>query len=71
MRTHTCFDLSSTSIGSINTWRQSLLTTVSIVLHSKFPIFVWWVEDMIQFYNDAYRPSLGNEGKHPIVFGQN
>lgn len=25
---------------------------------------------MIQFYNDAYRPSLGKEGKHPLALGQ-
>lgn len=25
---------------------------------------------MIQFYNDAYRPSLGNSGKHPLALGQ-
>ncbi|HXU27256.1 MAG TPA: hypothetical protein VN698_08485 [Bacteroidia bacterium] len=24
----------------------------------------------MQFYNDAYRPSLGNDGKHPKALGQ-
>jgi PAS domain S-box-containing protein len=32
-------------------------------------MFLWWGEDMIQFYNDAYRPSLGNNGKHPSALG--
>jgi len=33
-------------------------------------MFLWWGQDLIQFYNDAYRPSLGNEGKHPTALGQ-
>ena len=33
-------------------------------------MFLWYGEEMIQFYNDAYRPSLGNNGKHPTALGQ-
>ena len=33
-------------------------------------MFLWWGDDLIQFYNDAYRPSLGNAGKHPYALGQ-
>lgn len=64
------FDWSNTSAGSPDHWPQSLRTTVSNLLRSKFPMFLWWGEDMIQFYNDAYRPSMGNEGKHPTALGQ-
>jgi PAS domain S-box-containing protein len=64
------FDWPATPLGSIDTWPQSLLTTVGIALHSKFPMFIWWGEDLIQFYNDAYRPSLGNDAKHPAALGQ-
>src|ERR1700710_654505 len=64
------FDWSGTVIGSPDTWSQSLLTTVSIILNSRFPMFLWWGPDLIQFYNDAYRPSLGNDGKHPKALGQ-
>lgn len=60
----------ATPIGPPEQWPQSLLTTVSILLNSKFPMFLWWGEEHIQFYNDAYRPSLGNEGKHPTALGQ-
>jgi len=59
-----------TVLGSPETWSQSLLTTISILLNSRFPMFLWWGPDLIQFYNDAYRPSLGNEGKHPTALGQ-
>lgn len=64
------FDWSKTSIGTPDNWPQSLLTTVSTILNSRFPMFLWWGEDLVQFYNDAYRPSLGNTGKHPTALGQ-
>ncbi|RYY17960.1 MAG: PAS domain S-box protein [Chitinophagaceae bacterium] len=63
------FDWAKTSVGTPDTWPQSLRTTVSNILRSKFPMFLWWDTEMIQFYNDAYRPSLGNEGKHPSALG--
>jgi signal transduction histidine kinase len=43
---------------------------VSLVLKSKFPILLFWGTQFIQFYNDAYRPSLGQDGKHPRALGQ-
>lgn len=64
------YNWASTSIGTPDQWPQSLRTTLSIVLNSHFPMFLWWGKDMIQFYNDAYRPSLGKEGKHPLAVGQ-
>src|SRR5690606_19755315 len=64
------FDWSETPIGYPDTWPYSLRTTVSNLLRSKFPMFLWWGQEMIQFYNDGYRPSLGNEGKHPKALGQ-
>jgi PAS domain S-box-containing protein len=64
------YNWASTPIGTPDQWPQSLRTTLSIVLNSRFPMFLWWGDDMIQFYNDAYRPSLGKEGKHPLAVGQ-
>ena len=63
-------DWSLTPIGPIDTWPQSLLTTLSIILNSNFPMFLFWGEKHICFYNDAYRPSLGNDGKHPSAIGK-
>jgi PAS domain S-box-containing protein len=57
-------------LGPIDTWPQALRITLSIILNSKFPMFLWWGEELIQFYNDDYRPSLGNDGKHPQALGQ-
>src|SRR5690606_19047376 len=60
---------SKTSLGAPENWPQSLRTTLSIILNSKFPMFLWWGPELICFYNDAYRPSLGENGKHPIILG--
>src|SRR4051812_3870446 len=64
------YNWAATSMGPIEHWPQSLLTTLSIVLGSQYPMFLWWGNDLIQFYNDAYRPSLGMSGKHPKALGQ-
>lgn len=64
------FDWASTPVGPVEEWPQSLRTMVDVILHSGVPMFLWWGEEMIQFYNDAYRPSLGNNGKHPGALGQ-
>jgi PAS domain S-box-containing protein len=63
-------DWSSTPIGGTDTWPQSLRTTLNMILHSRFPMFLWWGPELICFYNDAYRPSLGDHGKHPFILGQ-
>ena len=62
-------DWSKTSLGNPVTWPQSLRITLNILLNSKFPMFLWWGSDLICFYNDAYRPSLGIDGKHPSILG--
>jgi signal transduction histidine kinase len=63
------YDWSQTSIGPIDTWPEVLLNTVNVILNSRHPMFLWWGDDLIQFYNDAYRPSLGGD-KHPKALGQ-
>lgn len=63
-------DWSKSPIGSPETWPQSLKTTLSLLLRSRFPMFLFWGPELICFYNDAYRPSLGNEGKHPTALGE-
>jgi signal transduction histidine kinase len=63
------FDWSRTPLGPIDCWPQVLLNTVNTLLNSRHPMFLWWGPDLIQFYNDAYRPSFG-EGKHPSALGQ-
>lgn len=62
-------DWEQTHLGPAESWPQSLKTTLSILLNSRFPMFLWWGPDLICFYNDAYRPSLGQQGKHPSILG--
>jgi two-component system sensor histidine kinase VicK len=62
-------DWKRTPLGDLSQWPQSLRTTLSIILNSKFPMFLFWGPQLICFYNDAYRPSLGNNGKHPSILG--
>jgi PAS domain S-box-containing protein len=64
-------DWSKTPVGPPESWPQSLRTTLGIILNSKFPMFLWWGPQLTCFYNDAYRPSLGQNGKHPFILGQN
>ncbi|MEP6583815.1 MAG: PAS domain-containing protein [Ginsengibacter sp.] len=64
-------DWSKTSIGPVADWPQSLRTTLSIILNSRFPMFLFWGPQLICFYNDAFRPSLGHNGKHPDILGMN
>jgi len=59
-----------TPVGNPQQWPQSLRTTLNILLNSKFPMFLWWGKELTCFYNDAYRPSLGINGKHPGILGK-
>ena len=62
------YDWSKTSLGVPSLWQQSLKTAVRIMITSRQPMWVWWGKEMINLYNDAYRPILG--GKHPEMLGQ-
>ncbi|MEH1805026.1 ATP-binding protein [Nostoc sp.] len=61
-------DWSKTSLGPTQHWPQSLKTAVRIMLTSRQPMFVWWGEELINLYNDAYKTIIG--GKHPEALGQ-
>ncbi len=62
-------DWSATPLGRPETWPQSLRTAVRILLNTNHPMFIWWGEELIQFYNDAYRQTMGPE-RHPSALGQ-
>ena len=61
------YDWSQSPLGTIDQWPQSLKTTLGIILHTAFPQFLFWGPELICFYNDAFRPSLGANGKHPAL----
>ncbi|MBV8818211.1 MAG: PAS domain S-box protein, partial [Acidobacteriaceae bacterium] len=61
------FDWSGTELGAADQWPQSLKTSVSTCLNSRFAILIWWGKGLIKLYNDAYAPILGV--KHPAALG--
>ena len=61
-------DWSTTPLGPIAQWPQSLRTTVSLCLASNFPINIAWGPGRVQIYNDGYWPLCGD--KHPASLGQ-
>lgn len=63
------YDWSHTPVGPVDQWPEALLITVNTLLCSRHPMFLWWGEELVQFYNDAYCPSI-REDKHPSALGQ-
>jgi PAS domain S-box-containing protein len=61
-------DWGQTALGPIKQWPQSLKTSVSICLASRFPIVMYWGPEYVVLYNDAYSTILGS--KHPWALGQ-
>src|SRR5258708_10901522 len=61
-------DWSKTPLGPIESWPQSLRTTVSLCVASNFPISLAWGAHHTQIYNDGYWPICG--AKHPDSTGQ-
>ncbi|GJL69617.1 MAG: hypothetical protein NPIRA06_22520 [Nitrospirales bacterium] len=61
-------DWSETPLGPIDSWPQSLRTTVSLALASNFPISIAWGPQRTQIYNSGYLPICGD--KHPHSIGQ-
>src|SRR5262247_484318 len=61
-------DWTKTPLGPIESWPQSLKTSILLTLNSRYPMFVWWGRELTKLYNDAYIPMLG--ARHPGALGQ-
>src|SRR5688500_565784 len=61
-------DWSTTSIGPIEVWPQSLKATIKTILGSRYPMILLWGESLIQICNDAYTNLIGD--KHPYALGR-
>lgn len=59
-----------TPLGAREHWPSTLSMLLNVMHHSRFPMFLFWGPDLISFYNDAFRPSLGIDGKHPYILGK-
>ncbi|WP_437907065.1 ATP-binding protein [Sorangium sp. So ce327] len=60
-------DWAKTKLGPVATWPISLKTVVGLVLGNRFPMIMLIGPELLQIYNDAYRPILGM--KHPASMG--
>ena len=65
MRAH---DWSTTALGPVEQWPQSLRTCVNIVVGSGYPMCIYWGPDYAFLYNEAYRPMTGT--RHPWALGR-
>ena len=61
-------DWALTPLGPSHHWPASLRIAVTTALDSPLPSLVMWGPELIQIYNDAYRPFLGL--RHPLALGQ-
>jgi PAS domain S-box-containing protein len=66
MRAH---DWAATPLGPPETWPQPLKTALRLLLNTGHPMYVWWGPELLCFYNDPYRQSIGAE-RHPSSLGQ-
>ncbi|MFC4158376.1 response regulator [Chitinimonas lacunae] len=64
MREH---DWSTTLLGSPEYWPQCLQSALGICLEARFALLIWWGEQLVLLYNDAYSLILGD--KHPRSLG--
>jgi hypothetical protein len=61
-------DWSKTAVGPVASWPQSLKIAVRIILTSRYAMFLWWGQELVNLYNDHYRSFLGI--KHPAALGK-
>jgi PAS domain S-box-containing protein len=62
-------DWTNSSLGAPEHWPQPLRTAIRLLLNTGHPMYVWWGPDLLCFYNDAYRRSIGPE-RHPSSLGR-
>ena len=62
------FDWSSTRLGPLESWPQSLRTAVNFMLEARQPVYIAWGTECISLYNDGYLPILAD--KHPGALGK-
>ncbi len=63
------FDWENTSLGPIPGWPDALVVLVNTILANQLQMFLFWGEDLLQFYNDESISILGAD-KHPRTLGQ-
>lgn len=62
-------DWSTTPLGPLEAWPQSLKTSVNLILNSRHPMWIGWGPEATFLYNDAYIQVL-SLAKHPWALGR-
>ncbi|KAF2502659.1 hypothetical protein BU16DRAFT_16632 [Lophium mytilinum] len=62
------FNWSETSLGPMNQWPEHLRTIVNVVMKDTNPAVIFWGDDVVLIYNEAYIEVLGV--LHPMAFGK-
>jgi PAS domain S-box-containing protein len=63
------FAWEKTSLGPIESWPQSLKTSIGLMLNSQHPIWIGWGPEAAFLYNDPYIGVLSS-AKHPHALGE-
>jgi serine phosphatase RsbU (regulator of sigma subunit) len=61
-------DWAAGPLGAVDTWSPSLRAAVDTLLHTRFPITLFWGPDLVLVYNEAYTDLIGD--KHPAALGR-
>ncbi|MFC3505087.1 SpoIIE family protein phosphatase [Micromonospora krabiensis] len=60
------FDWDTTPLGAPARWPAALSGAVGTMLASSAQIVMFWGDDELAFYNDAYRPTIGSKHPHAL-----
>lgn len=59
-------DWSATSLGPISSWPLSLQSTIRLAMGSRQHMVFFWGPDLLQFFNEAYSPTIIGMPPNPI-----
>ncbi|MBD9639001.1 PAS domain S-box protein [Ensifer sp. ENS07] len=62
------YDWEDSPLGAVKDWPPCLQAAVDIMLPAQAQIVLFWGEEFIALYNDAYAPTIGD--KHPRALGR-
>lgn len=59
------FPWHETPLGPIESWPDTLVATVNLILSLPYPAMILWGPDMVMAYNDAFAPIVAD--RHPAI----
>ncbi|CAA9383546.1 SpoIIE family protein phosphatase [uncultured Nocardioides sp.] len=61
-------DWAAGPLGAVETWTPALLAAVDTMLHTRFPVTLFWGPEFVLVYNEAYTELIAD--KHPGALGR-